>query len=121
MLKTWLTAINPLVDFALSADGELTFANAAAQPGVATPAKEYHIEWARFDNATDSSTPVRTVSVPEPRVRAPEAVLGMSAGEFVQVRVAAVHAEFPSWAKPVTVHFRRLADGWQLVGVARIP
>ena len=29
VLRTWLTAVNPLVDFALSADGELTFTNAA--------------------------------------------------------------------------------------------
>ena len=53
-------------------------------------------------------------------MRAPEAVLALPAGEFLQVRVAAVHPEFPSWATPVTVHFRRLANGWQLVGVARL-
>ena len=40
VLKTWLTAVNPLVDFALSADGVLTFNNAAVDAGVATPANE---------------------------------------------------------------------------------
>ena len=41
VLKTWLTGVNPLVDFVLSADGVLTFANAAVAAGVATPAVKY--------------------------------------------------------------------------------
>ncbi len=37
--RRWLTQVNPLVDFALSDTGELTFANAAEQAGVAAPAR----------------------------------------------------------------------------------
>ena len=34
VLRTWLAGVNPLVDFALSDGGELTFANAAVDAGV---------------------------------------------------------------------------------------
>ena len=52
VLRARLTPINPLVDFSLSASGELTFANAAEQAGVATPPSGYRLQWARFDNLT---------------------------------------------------------------------
>ena len=42
---------NPLVDFALSEAGELTFANAAERAGDAGAAINYSVEWARFANA----------------------------------------------------------------------
>jgi hypothetical protein len=50
------------------------------------------------------------------RAQAPAALL--SAG-FVEVRVAAIHPEFPAWSSPVTVCFRRAPGGWQLVGLTR--
>ena len=52
VIGRWLTGVTPLVDFALSDTGELTFANAAEQAGVATDASSYRVQWARFDNAT---------------------------------------------------------------------
>ena len=39
VIGRWLTEVNPLVDFALSDTGELTFANASEQTGVATDAR----------------------------------------------------------------------------------
>jgi hypothetical protein len=123
VLKTWLTGVNPLVDFALSESGDLTFANAAEQAGVATPASGYRIQWARFDNRTSTATNVEgEVSVTERRARAPLALTSGSAiPEFIQVQVAAVHSEYPSWSTPVTVHFRRQGRAWQLVGLSRLP
>ena len=49
----YLAAINPLVDFALSDDGRLSFRNAAVEAGIATPpARGYRLEWSAFDNLT---------------------------------------------------------------------
>lgn len=120
VIAHWLTGVNPLVDFGLSGNGELTFANAAEQAGVAGPASSYRLQWARFDNQTGIATDVGgEMSVTEQRAQAPSALVQGTAAEFVQVRVAAVDAKFPSWSTPVTVHFRRVASGWTLVGINR--
>ncbi len=121
----WLTQVNPLVDFALSDTGELTFSNAAEQAGVASPASSYRVQWASFDNATGVATNVGDdANVSEPRTQAPAALVSQSTSttaEFVQVRVAALHPRFPSWSTPVTVHFKRTGQGWTLVGLVRLP
>ena len=121
VIGRWLTEVNPLVDFALSDTGELTFANAAEQTGVATDARSYRVQWARFDNATSQAEDVgNEMAVNEKRAQAPSGFLSQgSAPEFVQVRLAAVHAQFPSWATPVTVYFQRQQRGWRLVGLDR--
>ena len=118
----WLTQVNPLVDFALGPTGELTFANAAEQAGVAaTTADSYRVQWATFDNATGIASDVGgEISAADPRTQAPASLLASTA-EYVEVRVAAVHPRFPVWAKPVTVRFRRDRGGWKLVGVLRLP
>lgn len=122
VLKAWLTQVTPLVDFALTESGGLTFANAAVEAGVASPAAEYRVEWARFDNTTGTASPVEnTVVRRELRVPIPDSISGAAAPEFLQVSLAAVHPEFSSWATPVTVHFRRVANAWKLVGIARMP
>jgi hypothetical protein len=123
VVACWVTGGNPLVDFALSERGDLTFANAAEQAGVATPATGYRLQWARFDNAIGVATDVdEEMSVSEPRAQGPRALTSPgTAPEYVQVRVAAVHPKFPAWATPVTVHFRRVERGWSLVGLARLP
>jgi hypothetical protein len=118
----WLTQVNPLVDFALGPTGELTFANAAEQAGVAaTTADSYRVQWATFDNATGIASDVGgEITAAGPRTQAPAPLLASTA-EYVEVRVAAVHPRFPVWAKPVTVRFRRDRGGWKLVGVLRLP
>jgi hypothetical protein len=118
----WLTQVNPLVDFALGPTGELTFANAAEQAGVAaTTADSYRVQWATFDNATGIASDVGgEITAAGPRTQAPAPLLASTA-EYLEVRVAAVHPRFPVWAKPVTVRFRRDRGGWKLVGVLRLP
>ena len=117
VLKTWLTGVNPLVDFALEPDGALTFTNAAVAAGVATPATEYRIRWSRFDNSTGSATGAIDASASATRVAAPPQLLAEA--EFVQVEIATEHPQFSAWTAPVTVHFRRNSAGWTLVGVTR--
>ena len=121
VLRAWLTPINPLVDFSLSASGELTFANAAEEARVATPARGYRLQWARFDNLTGIATDAGSeMAVGESRAQAPAALTVPRANDdFIQVRVAAIHPHFPSWATPVTVYFRRAGSGWELVGLTR--
>jgi hypothetical protein len=117
VLDTWLTGINPLVDFALTRDGQLTFGNAAVDARVATAAGSYQLKWSRFDNATGSAGPIIEATSLEPRATAPAELL---ASQFIQVQIAALHQQHPAWSTPVTVHFRRTGDGWALVGVTRL-
>jgi hypothetical protein len=122
VLETWLTGINPLVDFELNEKGELRFRNAAEQAGLATDADSYRIEWARFDNATGTAAIVEEVVVRDRYAQASTALtLSPAAPEFIQARIAAIHPRFPSWATPVTVQFRRAGPGWKLVGLTRLP
>jgi len=122
VLKTWLTQVNPVVDVALSATGQLTFGNAATEAGVATAPSTYLIRWARFDNATDQASPLGSVEADGPGVVVPAARLGdPGTPEFLQVEIAATHPGHPAWATPVVAHFRRGATAWSLVGLSRLP
>jgi hypothetical protein len=122
VLACWLTAVNPLVDFALSDRGELTFGNAAEQAGVASAASDYRVQWARFDNSIGVGTDVGETRVAGPKAQAPASLVSDGAApEFIQVRIAATHPQFPAWSTPVTVHFKRTERGWKLVGLVRLP
>ena len=118
--RAYLTAVNPVVDPALDASGTLTFRNAAVSAGFAMPPAGYHAAWARFDNATGTTTPLgesraagTTLAPPD---RLPDAL-----GTFVRIDLAAEGAVQPSWADPVRIFFRRTGDGWKLVGLERQP
>lgn len=120
----WLTQVNPLTDFALSERGELTFTNAAEQAGVAAKESRYAVTWARFDNATGVASDITggETQIDSPRASAPESIASTQAAPaLLEVRVSTTHPKFPAWKRPVTVHFRRQASGWQLVGVDRLP
>jgi len=122
VLKTWLTQVNPVVDLSLSAAGELTFANAATEAGVATAPASYLVRLSRFDNAADLATPLGSVESAGTRVVLPAARLGNAeAPEFLQVEIGAVHPGHPAWAPPLVAHFRRGASAWSLVGLSRQP
>lgn len=119
----WLTGVNPLVDFALSEGGELTFRNAAEDAAVASRETTYRLQWARFDNATGVATNVGPdTTVRSGRAQAPpELTSPATAPGFVQVRVVSIHPRFQSWTTPVTVHFKRVSGGWRTVGIVRFP
>ncbi len=117
VLKTWLTAVNPLVDFALGSDGELTFTNAAVAADLASPPEEYRVRWSRFDNATGATTNAIDATATGTRMPAPPPVVADA--QFVQVEIASHHPQFSTWKAPVTVHFRRNSAGWVLTGVMR--
>jgi hypothetical protein len=103
--RHYLNAVNPLVDFALSTDGQLTFRNAAVDARVGVdPADGYAIAWASFDNNTGASTPVDSPA---------------AGGQYLRARVAARGSVPERWAVPIEVYFRRTDRGWRLVGVER--
>jgi hypothetical protein len=122
--RAWLTAVNPLVDFSLSADGTVTFANAAVDAGVATPPAEYRTRWGTFDNATGEVSVLLTGGVTAgttgtatTRMEGPASVLAK--GDFIRLEIETVHPQHAAWAKPVKVTFRRIARGWRTVGLER--
>ena len=70
--RTYLTAVNPVVNPRLDAAGALTFDNAAVAAGFAEPPTEYRAAWSRFDNATGAAQPIAetrsaTTTMPAPR------------------------------------------------------
>jgi hypothetical protein len=113
----YLIAVHPLVDFALSAEGRLSFHNAAVAAGVATAPREYRVNWARFDNATGRLTPLAEGAAEGGGLDAPQG-LPDAPGSFVCVRVSAIDPPFDTWV-PVRAYFRRGATGWTLVGIDR--
>jgi hypothetical protein len=110
------------VDPALSADGVLTFQNAAVNAGVASPMASYVLNWSRTDNTTGQTTgqaveQAGQATGSEVTARAPEAVLTGAA--FVQVSVRTSHPDFPQWQSPVVLTFRREGAAWRHVGLER--
>ena len=118
--RAYLTALNPIVEPELGADGTLTFRNAAVDAGVAQAPESYRASWHRFDNATGATTALGETSSREVRMQAP-AGLPSNAGAYVQVDISASSQAHASWSQPVVVHFRRTPTGWQLVGLDRMP
>ena len=118
--RHYLNAINPVVDFALDAQGTFTFDNAAVAAGVGTePERGYSVSWAGFDNATGTSVALAPAALTTvKRVQSPGA-LPSSPDAFVRIQVSAWQPAIPSWAQPVDVYFRRNGTAWTLVGVER--
>jgi hypothetical protein len=118
VLRTWLTGVNPLAEPRLSADGTLTFENAAVAARIVSPGASYVLSWSRFDNATGSAAggPVE-MRVNETRASAPAGVLQGAA--FLTVAVRTLHPDHPNWDSPVTFTFRRTEGEWRTVGIER--
>ncbi len=118
--RTYLSAINPVANPRLDANGALTFDNAAVAAGFAQPPSEYRVAWSRFDNATGMATAIGDTRGPTTSHNAPRD-LPSAVGGFVEIQISADSAAHPSWAQPVRVHFRRTDSGWKLVGLQRLP
>jgi len=119
--RTYLPAINPVVDPALAADGTLKFTNAAVEAGVAPAPREYRIGWFAFNNATNESRAIGETTSGSTSATAPRsAIEDTSADGLLRVDIDSVAADYPSWAEPVHAYFRRGDVGWKLVGLERM-
>jgi hypothetical protein len=128
--RAWLTAVNPIVDPALSGDGVLTFRNIAVDLKFASAPSGYQVTWFQFDNTSGESTALGESTVNETRATAPPPVLARvrpdttlpgGRGQFVRVDIIATGATIRSWTHPVRVYFRRTQGEWKLVGFDRMP
>jgi hypothetical protein len=118
--RTYLTAINPIADPAIAADGTLTFRNAAVDADFARAPEGYRAIWSRFDNATGASERIGESSAQTTSVAAPAGLPG-TPGSFIKVELASIGASQASWEKPVDAYFRLGDGGWRLVGFERMP
>lgn len=118
--RTYLTRLNPVVDPALEASGTLRFGNAAVDHRLTDPPTSYRATWSTFDNATGATRPLGETTGAGSPMRAP-AGLPTTPGSYIQVEIAADHANHASWTQPVRAFFLRQAAGWKLVGFERMP
>jgi hypothetical protein len=116
--RHYLNITNPVVDFSIDRDGRMTFRNAAVDLKFASPAEEYRVRWARFDNATGNAEAVGDeVVTKEPVATVPRA---LADARYIRAIVTSHHGEQPNWVHPVHVFFRRANGGWETVGLERI-
>ena len=110
ILRAYLPAVNPLVDFALT-DTALTFTNAAVAAHVADECAGYEATWARFDNATGEVTAIGAPTTGSAgRVGVP-ADLPSTQGSFVKIQVRAIRPVISAWSVPIDVYFKRTTAG----------
>jgi hypothetical protein len=115
----YLGAVTPLVDFALSPDGRLSFDNAAVAAGfLAAPPGGYTLSWAYFDNHTSAVVPIGETRSETGQPSAAPGPLREQAGSLVRVRVTPGDQPPKTW-KPVDAYFRHVPGGWTLVGLDR--
>ncbi|HXG86872.1 MAG TPA: hypothetical protein VNJ02_00940 [Vicinamibacterales bacterium] len=116
VLRTWLTAINPIAEPRI-VDGELHFTNAAIDAGHASATARYELSWFHYDNSRGLRSFGPSEIVAMPRGVVPEAAF--TARDYAGVEIRTRHADFPNWQAAVRVYFRREAAGWTTVGIER--
>jgi hypothetical protein len=119
--RTYLTAVNPIVDPHLDETGRLTFANAAVEAGFGELPASYHATWYHFDNATGQTRSIAETHSATTVMLLPAALMPTGRDRFLQVEISADSARHPSWRQPVRVFFRSTSAGWTLVGLERLP
>jgi hypothetical protein len=116
--RAYLTAVNPIADPVLQADGTLSFRNAAVDADFARAPEGYRAAWSTFDNATGQTTAIAETTSNTTTMTAPD--LPSAAGVFIKVELSAIGGAHESWNKPVHAYFRHTDDGWRLVGFERL-
>jgi hypothetical protein len=118
--RAYLTAVNPIVDPRIDANGRLTFENAAVATDVDLGPVTYRARWALFDNATGNTKPLSETESHTTTIEAPQG-LPAASGSFVAVDISVESAGNAAWRRPIRTHFRRDGAVWKLVGLERMP
>jgi hypothetical protein len=116
--RAYLTAINPIADPALGADGTLVFRNAAVDADFARNPEGYRAVWSTFDNATGKTTRISETTSGTTTMRLED--LPSDPNVFIKVELSAFGAANDSWTIPVHAYFRHVDGGWRLVGFERL-
>lgn len=118
--RTYLAAVNPIVEPSLDPSGVLTFRNEAVDADVARAPQGYRAIWSSFDNATSTATRLGETTGRTAVLSAPHELFRQQPS-FVKVEIASIGAAHASWETPVDAYFRATNHGWQLVGFERLP
>jgi hypothetical protein len=118
--RAYLTAVNPIADPVLTANGTLTFQNVAVEADVARAPQEYRARWFVFDNATREATLVGETASRSTTIGAP-ADLPARAGVYIKVQLRSAGAPNAAWEIPVDAYFRMVDGQWRLIGFERTP
>ena len=119
IIRTYLTAVNPIADPALDADEVLTFRNAAVDADVAAVPRGYRAVWSIFDNATGGGRRIGESSGRTTQLEAPGG-LPSTPGTFIKVELSSTGARHLSWEHPVTAIFLNVDGSWRLVAFERM-
>ena len=119
ILTTYLPAVNPIVSPRFDGN-RLTFENAAVAADVAKAPENYHALWFEYDNPTGNTRFLSETTGVTTTIDAP-AGLRTSEDSFIAVDISASSREHEAWRRPIRTYFRPSANGWQLVGLERIP
>jgi hypothetical protein len=119
ILRAYLTAINPISDPALGADGTLTLTNAAVDANVARAPAGYRASWSTHDNTTGTSEFIAETTGSTTALRTPAGLPGVD-GAFIKVSLSATGGDYVSWQTPVNAYFRLRNGSWRWVGFERI-
>jgi hypothetical protein len=106
--RTYFPRVLPLDQFAVR-DGRLQFEDLGAKYRL-TPARQYTVRWARFDNRSQQQTALAGASDPT----LPREVTQSAAGEYFAAEIRSGEA-----SQSVTVYLRNKAGRLEVVGIDR--
>jgi hypothetical protein len=118
VMRTWLTALNPVASPRVNAGGVLRFDNVAENAGLVDGTSDYEVTWFRYDNESGVRVPV-TEPRPYDEASVPVPVKALHGADYSSVDVRTLKGDYPTWNRPVSFYFRRLNDEWVPVGIVR--
>ncbi len=122
-LKTgrfYINRVNPLDEFRITRTS-LAFTNLSEHYGFVSPATRYWIRWSRYDNTTDTTTPLSEPIVQdEATIALPrEARQLRQPGQFLLAEIHSLRDEHPTWNTRIGVYLRPAGDTFEIVGIER--